>query len=312
MKSKGGNMSQFDKYSTVEYVEGMESFLNKQSEIVFADTNLSQPDITKPNRPGRFLIEVIGALEEEVNAKAARADAADTTFGERLKLAMDYKYFSAAQVAKFIGVSRKLVDLWGENLHRPSDIEKLAAVLDIPVRWLEIGGAQYLPANSHLGLRVGQENFDSKESLYAKTLEIIPNIPEDAEPGYAQAMIEYHVNSDPIMSELTRKGGGRWQILEGSLVFVPWISIAPYSFTRRKWSDEIEAMMVDELSKKRSVYSAYASLKKRWESMGLTKGQYPTKIYLYKHIEKERDQAIKYGLNVNEMIKISVNRYKIS
>lgn len=304
-------MSQFDKYSTLEYVEGMKTFLNKKSEVTLEDTGLSQPEHMR--KPSRFLIEVIVALEKEANAKAARADAVDTTLGERIKLSIDYKGISAAQVAKHMGVNRKLVGFWGENVHGPSNIEGLAVILNVPVAWLKFGGAQYLPANSHLGVRVGQENFDSKESLYAKTLEIIPNIPEDAELGYAQALIEHRVHSDPVLSEFARKAAGRWQVLQGSgLVFVPWISIAAYSFTRRKWSDEIDAMMVEELSKKRSVYSAYASLKKRWESMGLTKKQYPTKIYLYKHIEKERDQAIKYGLNVNEMIKISVKRYKIS
>ena len=314
MKSKGGNMSQFDKYSTSEYVDGLRVFLKKKREDILAEAGLLPPSPTyKPGRPGRRVDEaMVVQLEKEVNAKAAMTDAVDTTIGERIKLAIDYKSFSAAQVANAMGVSQELVRLWGENVHRPGDIEELATVLDIPAAWLEFGGAQHLPANSHLGVRVGQESFECREFLYAKTLELIPSIPESAGLEYTQALIEYHVHTNPTLANLARKAGGRWQVLNERLVFAPWVPIEPYQLNRQKWSDEIEAMVAEELSSKPSVYGAYASLKNRCEAMGLKPGQYPSRISLHKRVEKERDRTLQYGLNLNNMIKISMEEFKIS
>lgn len=297
-------MSQFDKYSKSKYVDGLRVFLKKKREDVLPEAGILPPSHThKRGRPSHHLNEaIVVQLEEAVNAKAAKADAADNTVGERIKLAMDYKVLSAAQVAKVMGVSRELVRLWGENLYRPVDIAGLATVLEVPAGWLEFGGAQHLPANSHLGVRVGQESFDCRESLYAKTMDLIPSIPESAGLEYAQALIESRVHTDPTLANLARKAGGRWQVLNERLVFAPWVPIEPYKLTRRKWSDEIEALVVEEIASKPSVYGAYAALKKRCEAMGLKPSQYPSKISLHKRVEKECDRTFKYGLNIKNIM----------
>lgn len=302
-------MSQFDNYSAAKYVEGLRVFLKKKRQGFLVENGIFPESHTgKPGRAARYVDEAVEKLENEVNLKAEKSESVATTLGERIRIAKDYKKFSDADVAKYMGVSRELVRLWSENTHVPGDIQKLAQVLDVPTVWLEFGGEMHLPANSHIGVRVGQENFMYRETLYAKTIELIPSIPEDAGLDYVQAFIEYQVNTDPASSKFARRAGGRWQVMNGTLVFAPWVPIEAHQLTRRIWSHEVEAMIAEELSTKPSVYGAWASLRARCLAMGLTEDQFPRKISLHKRVEKERARIAKYGLNLNQTIKSAVEK----
>ena len=292
-------MSQFDKYSAAEYVDSLRVFLNKKRQGFLVENGILPEGYTeKPGRAPRYVDEAVEKLENEVNLKSERAESVDITMGERIRIAKDYKGLSYGSIAKAIGVSHELVRLWGQDIHVPSDIQKLAQALDVPALWLEYGGEMNLPANSHIGVRVGQECFMCRESLYTKTMEFILSIPKNTELNYAQAFIENKVNTTPILSKLARRAGGRWQIINGTLVFAPWVPIEAYRLTRQKWSDEVEAIIEEELATKSSVCGAWTSLKNRCLAMGLTEDQFPKKISLHKRVERERARIAKYGINL--------------
>lgn len=303
-------MSQFDRYASAEYVEALRSFLRKKKQNFLRDSQLiPEGHVVKPGRGPRYAEEPLAVLEAEVNQKAERAEQDGLTLGERINIARDYKGLNAAELGTHLGVSRELVRLWGANVHRPTNLAELAAVLDVPVNWLEFGGQVHLPANSHIGVRVGQENLLYREELYAKTLALMPEIPEEAEVDYAQAYVEWAVFNKEGFSHVARRAGGRWHIVGGALVFAPWVPIKEHELTRRYWSDTVEAIIEEELINQTSIYAAWAALKKRCEALGLTSKEYPKKISLHKRAEKDRARADKYGVNLNPMINAAVAKY---
>lgn len=112
-----------------------------------------------------------------------------------------------------MGVSRELVRRWGENLNRPGDLHGLAIELDAPVAWLTHGGESALPANSHIGVRVGAETTVWREQLYSMTLAQLDDIPEAADIEFIQAHLEWAVFNNPEMATIARRSGDLRQSL---------------------------------------------------------------------------------------------------
>lgn len=303
-------MSQFDKYTRAEYVEALRVFMRMKKQGFLQEAGLAPvSDEPRKGRMPRYADEPVAALEQRVNEKAARCEASDTTQGERLRLARDYKALSDSDIAREFGVSRELVRQWGEGLTNMPNVAQVAAFLDVPEAWLAEGGAQHLPANSHLGVRVGAEALQWREQLYTLTTMVLSEIPEDADLEYAQAYIEWAVFNKEEFKHVARRAGGRWQAVGGTLLFAPWVPIPEHGLTRRFWSDEVEAIIQEELATRPSVYGAWEAMRKRCEAMGLTPDQYPKRISLHKRIEKERERAATYGVDLNSMISASVAKY---
>ena len=309
-------MSQFDRYTTSERVEALRKFLNLSKrnflqEAGFVENPEERRAEGRKGRLPRYGDEPIAALEEMANAKAARCEATDTTLGERIRIARDYKGLSDAQISREMGVSRELVRRWGENLNRPADIAKLAVLLDAPEQWLEHGGEGYLPANSHLGVRVGEESMKWRQQLYAMTLEAVGEMPESDDPAYIQAYLEWAVYNKPEMAVCARRAGGRWHFLPGleEPLFAPWVPIEQHEFGRRLWSDEVEAIIQEELARQPTTYGAWSALEARCSALGMAPDQYPKRISLHKRVEKERNRVNQFGVDLNEQVAAAVRKY---
>lgn len=303
-------MSQFDRYTVAEQVEAMRAFLNVGKRNFLREAGfVEDTDQSRKGRLPRYKDEPIKALQAQVNEKAARCEASDTTVGERYRLARDYVGLSDADVAREMEVSRELVRRWGKDIHRPSNIDKLAQLLNVPVQWLEEGGEELLPADSHLGVRVGDEAKFWREQLYARTQAVVGEIPEEEGEEYAQAYIEWTVFNRPEMAQAARRAGGRWQVVNNALFFAPWVPIHEHGLSRRYWTDEVEAIIQEELASKPTVYGAWEAVRARCEAMGLTKEEYPKRISLHKRVERERSRAEEFGVDLNDTIAASVAKF---
>lgn len=157
-------MSQFFAYSQAAYVHQMRKFLGQrhpaQKLLVRHRPEGSQG--RAPNYPP----EVVAALEQAVNDKAATCEAADTAFCERLQWACDYAGVKDSVLARALGVSRQLVCGWKRGAYHPARLDALAEVLNVPRAWLQLGGEHSLLACSHIGARVGEEGLKYREELY--------------------------------------------------------------------------------------------------------------------------------------------------
>ena len=311
-------MSQFDRYTNTEYIEAMRVFLHaKKGGFQRANGLVLNPEQKRKGRFGAAPKEAIATLEAQVNEKAARCEApgvtpdnpSGTTAGERMRLARDYKGMSDAEIARAVGKTRELIRRWGIDQHKLGQTPRLAEVLDVPEAWLLEGGEACLPADSHIGVRVGAEVLAWREKLYSLELEAIANMPDDADTTYAQAYLEHAVRTDPEMAQAARRAGGRWQTMGASLLFAPWAPIPEHGLTRRYWTDEVEQMIEEELSNNSSIYGAWFSLKKRCEALGLKPDEYPKKISLHKRIDKEKERVEKFGVDLNAMVAASVAQY---
>lgn len=310
-------MSQFDSYTTAEYVEAMRKFLDLNTRTFLQDygllipgQNMAENSKTGQGRPKKYVEERVKVIEQMVNEKAARCEAPDTPVSERYRIARDYMGFSDAHVARELGVSRELVRRWGAGMNQPSHLEALAQVLRVPVAWLEQGGEHTLPANSHLGVRVGDEKDLWREQLFGLIQSVVSELPENADETYAQAFIEWTVFNRFELARAARRAGGRWQLVSNTLMFAPWVPLPEYQISKRKWTDEVEAIIEEELARQPSVYGAYNAMKTRCEAMGLKeKEHFPTKIALYKRIDKEKERIEEFGVDLNDMIAQSVAHY---
>jgi DNA-binding transcriptional regulator YiaG len=306
-------MSQFDRYTVTEEVEAYRAFLDISKRGFLRDYGfVEDADEQRKGRLPKYPEAPVKALQEMVNQKSARCEAPDTTVGERYKLARDYMGLNDAQVSRELGVSRELVRKWGLDVHRPSNMEALATLLNVPQPWLEEGGEQNLPANSHLGVRVGEEALKWREELYGLTEVVISELPDGADQAYAQAAIEWAVFQNFELARAARRAGGRWQIViqnqQSTLLFSPWVPIPEHGLSKRFWSDEVEAIIQEELADK-TVYGAWEAMRQRCEAMGLGPDQYPKRISLHKRAEKDRIRAERFGVDLNEMVAASVEKY---
>lgn len=302
-------MSQFDRYTVTEYVEALRCFLDISKRNFLKDHGFIENDEPRQGRLPKYKDEPVQAVEALVNRKAERCEALDTTVGERYRIARDYMGLNDAQVSRELGVSRELVRRWGSDIHRPSNMAALATLLNVPLAWLEEGGEHNLPANSHLGVRVGDEGKLWREQLYGLTQAVVSEIPDAADEAYSQAFIEWAVYNRFDLARAARRAGGRWQIVSNTLLFSPWVPIPEHGLTKRLWSDEVEAIIQEELATKPSVYGAWEGLKKRCEALGLGPDEFPKRISLHKRVEKERDRAEKFGVDLNDVVAEAVSKY---
>lgn len=305
-------MSRFDRYTTTEYAEALRSFLTLSKRHYLREAGLIDTQTKpRPGRPRRYKDEGITLLEELVNEKGARCEAPDSTIGERLRIARDYIGLSDRDLADYMGVSRELARRWRADIHRPSAMDKLAKLLDVPHKWLEEGGEDNLPANSHLGVRVGEEAKFWRVQLFNMTLAILDDIPEEIDDAeYIQAYVEWAVYNRPAMAQAARRAAGRWHLMAGvqEPLFVPWVSIPPRDSGRRRWSDEVEAIIDEELVHQHSVYAAWAAVKARCAAKGLREDEYPKRISLHKRVEKAKADIEKFGVDLNAQVAASVEK----
>lgn len=310
-------MSQFDRYTATEYVEALRSFLGIKKQGFLRENGFTEE--SAPRRRGRlpkYSQEPIKVLEQKVNERAALAESKDSSLAQRISIARDYLGLTDTELAKSMGLSRETVRRWAENISKPSlvDLYRLADILEVPGIWLEQGGEEHLPANSTIGVRVGDEAKALKNELYDISLSQISDMPEDADLAYIQTYLEWAVINKPEIARLARRAGGRWQVSETShviqhpVVFAPWVPIREHGLGKRLWSDEVESMIQEELSKNSSVYSAWKKLAKRCTAQGLTPEDYPRKISLYKRLEHERDRIDRFGVNMNETVQAAITK----
>ncbi len=305
-------MSQFDRYTVTEEVEAYRAFLDISKRGFLREYGfVEDADEQRKGRLPKYPEAPVKALQEMVNRKSARCEATDTTVGERYKLARDYMGLNDAQVSRELGVSRELVRKWGIDVHRPSNMEALATLLNVPQAWLEEGGEHNLPANSHLGVRVGEEALTWRETLYGLTQVVIADLPDGADESYAQAAIEWKVFNDFELAQAARRAGGRWQIVSNTLLFSPWVPIPEHGLSKRFWSDEVESIIQEELANKPSVYGAWEAMRQRCEAMGLGEDDYPKRISLHKRAEKERTRAERFGVDLNDIVAASVEKFSM-
>jgi len=303
-------MSQFHKYTSTQVVESFRQFLGARKDGFLRDHGFLDADASpKRGRLPKYKDELVEALAKLVNVKAARAEEPDTSLGERIRIARDYKFFTDVDLAAKLGVSRELVRRWGENLNKPADLARVAEALGVPHMWLEAGGEAVLPASSHVGVRVGEESFALREQLYAMTLEHLSQVPEAADLPYIQAYLERAVFNHRDMAKVARQAGGRWQVEAKVLVFAPWEAIDEHGLTRRDWSDAVEEIIQQELSERHSTYAAWQAIKVRCQALGLSDKDFPKKISLYKRIELRNARIARYGVNINQQVKESVAIY---
>lgn len=303
-------MSQFDRYTVTEYVESLRSFLDISKRSFLRDYGfVEEADEPRKGRLPKYKDEPIKALEALANAKAARAESSETTLGERFRIARDYLGLNDAQIARDLGVSRELVRRWGADIHRPAVMEQIADLLNVPLAWLASGGEENLPANSHIGVRVGEEALLWREQLYGLTQAVVAGLPDGSDESYAQAFIEWSVYNKFELAQAARRAGGRWQIVNNTLLFSPWVPIPEHGLSKRFWSDVVESIIQEELEAKPSVYGAWEAMRARCEALGLSEGEYPKRISLHKRIEKERARAEKFGVDLNDVVAASVEKF---
>ena len=308
-------MSQFYRYTATEYVEALRSFLGIKKQGFLRENGFT--DESRPVTRGRlpkYAQEPIKVLEQKVNERAALAESKDSTLAQRISIARDYKGTSDAELSREMNLSRETVRRWAEGISKPSktDLLRLAEILEVSPLWLEQGGEEHLAANSPIGVRVGAEAETYKEQLYGLTLKQVGELPEDSDMDYIQTYLEWAVVNNPEMAAIARRAGGRWQVcktnhvIKHPVVFAPWEPIHEHGLGKRLWSDEVEAMIEEELTQNSTTYAAWKALAKRCEALGLGADAYPRKISLYKRLDHERDRIEKFGVNMNETVKAAI------
>lgn len=290
-------MSQFDAYTQSEYVQVLRTFLGRRHPAV-QHLRESKSQGRKGRLP-RYAADVIQALEASVNAEAARAESSDCSFAERFALACAYQGLKNNDVAQALGVSREIVRRWKEGTHWPSRLAELAKVLDVPLMWLQFGGERHLPANSSIGVRVGEEALTARERLYGLTIALLGGLPENSGAEEVMALLEEAVMTRGDMAVLARRAGGRWHALEGQLVFAPWVPLEEHGLARRYWSDEVEDIIAEELVASSSTYAAWQVVKSRCEALRLS---YPRLVSLQRRVATQRHRAARYGVDLNTQV----------
>lgn len=290
-------MSRFDSPYQAQYVDRMRRFLRQPKQNFLRQAGfVAAPSEKRVGKLPAYPTEAVEALEAQVNRKAARAEAPDTTLPERLRLARDYAGLSDAAVARAVGVSRECVRQWLAGIIVPpaERVEALAHFFDVPLPWLVEGGEQHLPASSHVGVRVGRESLDYREALYAATVTVLAGTAEDANVDAVRAELEARVATDPTLSRLARRAGGRWGLIS-RLVFAAW---EPVEMPRRRpiWPDATEAIIAEELAQQRSVYGAWKTIRDRCEAARLP---YPAKISLHKRMAAARKRDRRWGVRID-------------
>ena len=303
------SMSQFEHPLDTVYVDNMRHFLNESKYQFLLKFGFTTVDRDKRGRLPKYLSDAIQSVEKAFNEKAKIAEKSES-IGQRIELSISYFKDNIDESAQRLGVTTMTLKQWLENLSIPTlaEKEKMAHALNVPQEWLETGDTVYLPANSTLGVRVGQEALDYRQILKAMTMNIINEIyKEKVDNAFAQAFIEWKVFNTPEIAQVARKAGGRWQICtpkyinDSNFVFAPWVPLPELELKRRLWSNDVENIIDEELrfGKNQSIYEAYNKMEKRFKE---TSEYFPQRVSLYKRIEKINHNIIKFGANINNEI----------
>lgn len=286
-------MSMFESRSSSQYATAMLGFL-RLSRRAF-DTSMNVTKVKRgAGRCPRYKPEVIKELEKLVNERARRSELLSISFGERYRIARDYLRLNDSEVGRHLGVSRELVRRWGENMHPPRKerLQSLAEFLDVPKSWLLTGCQDDLPADSHIGVRVGGEALEWREVLFALTEAVLGDLKEDAGADNFICAINRCLSTSAVMRSAARRSGGRWQFINGQLLFAAWIPLQLEPLKRRLWPDETEIIINEELARGSTTYGAWEAVRVRCEAEGLP---YPKRITLHKRLQKIREHVEKYG-----------------
>ncbi len=290
-----------------DYIGKLRKFLRLSPREFTAKFFPGEPVSGRRTYSDKLIIE----LEAAANEKAARCERSDTQVGERLALAMAYSddIPTPTALAQKVGVSRELARRWVGQLQEvtPARIPRLAEVLKVPEGWLLNGGQASLPADSILGLRVGEENLQAREDLFALTQKKYAKgkhskKKKPADEPYMIAYLESCVKTDAKMKILARRCGGRWHYIMGKPVFAPWIPTIARDSWRMDWSDEVEQIIVEELRRAPTVFLAWERMKERCEAKGYGPQQYPKKVTLDRRVGQEAKRIRDYGVDINEVV----------
>ena len=297
-------MSMFDAYTTTKAVEIKRQFLRlPKKDFLYKFDLVSSSSQGRPGRPIRYSEKAIWALDSQVNAKAIRAETA-TSLAERLQLARDYQLTTDAEIGRAMSVSRELVRQWRSGRVYPRNTACLAGFLKVPESWLIDGGDENLPADSHVGVRVGDEAMLERAVLRDLTETVLQKMSIGAEVKDIQAFLEQRVRSDAILARLARRAGGRWQYFPtarhgDTLCFAPWLPIHEHGLSKRLWSDDVEALISEKMDSGKSIYAIWQELKAECEANGW---DYPQKISLYKRVRTTREREERFGIDLNKVI----------
>ncbi|MDK9725981.1 MAG: hypothetical protein OEL88_13990 [Sterolibacteriaceae bacterium MAG5] len=297
-------MSMFDAYTTTEAVEIKRQFLGAPKKDFLRNAGLV-PNVAKRHvgRHRRYDESALKLLDDMINAKAVAAETA-RTIGERIQLAIDYQLGTDAHVGREMGVSRELVRQWRTGIAIPRDTAKLAATLKVPEAWLVHGGEENLPADSHIGVRVGNESMRYRTILREQTEALLDGAQKGGATADIQAFIEAKIRSDARLMQIARRAGGRWQLNplarhDDVFVFAPWQPIHEHGLTKRYWSDDVEALIAAKMASGKTVYAIARELKHECEANGW---KYPTRLALYKRISTMRERIVKFGVDLNDVV----------
>ncbi|NMF96142.1 hypothetical protein GPA27_01860 [Aromatoleum toluolicum] len=283
-------MSMFESRSTTQYVAAMTKFLRtSRREFAVASDRVGCGRRPRPDA------ETVQRVEQAVNRKAEQAESARTTFGERYRIARDYRELRDSQVGRYMEVSRELARRWGENRHPPRGerLERLAEFLQVPKSWLLSGCLDDLGADSHIGVRVGEEALRWREVLYSLTHRVLEKVDDDAQDEDFVVAINRALVSNADVRNAARRAGGRWQVIDGRLFFASWVPLELGPLTRRYWPEETEAIIDEEVARHSSTYAAWRAVQARCEAAGLP---YPQRIALHKRQQKVREHVERYGV----------------
>ena len=297
-------MSMFDAYTITKAVEIKRQFLRlPKKDFLYKCELVSSSKQGRPGRPVRYSEKAIEALDNRVNAKALSAETA-TSMAERLQLARDYQLTTDAEIGRAMNVSRELVRQWCSGRLCPRNTARLAGFLKVPEAWLIDGGEENLPADSHIGVRVGDEAMLERAVLHDLTEVVLQMMPAGAEAKEIQALLEQRVRTDAILARLARRAGGRWQYHsterhDDTLCFAPWSPIHEHGLSKRFWSDDVEALISEKMDSGKSIYAIWQELKAECEANGW---DYPQKISLYKRARTAREREERFGIDLNKVI----------
>ena len=279
-------MSQFLSAHASHEAQAMRRYLN-MSKSAYLEFAWQYRDKGSKRHPEALML----GLQSLVNAKSEAAESASLTLGERIQHAKSYLYLSYSGIGRRMEVSREAVRLWCANKTLPTDLTSLSAVLKVDLRLLETGDTTFLAPNARIGLRVGAEHERAKAMLLQLTEQFFL---ENAASCTDEELEDWLFRS-PEIAMWSRRAGGRWIPLSGTLKFKPWVAPERVQPRVSKWPDETEAIIAEVMALGRSEYWATAEIQRRCTAKCLA---HPTRIGLYKRWSKERQREGRFGINV--------------
>lgn len=292
-------MSHFDHHRPEEYAANLRSFIRHVA-VPHPKFGRNLAGVVGA-RGGRLVAqppEFIAWLQELVNERAAFAEDSQATVEERIAIARDYLRpgLTDFRLARRLGITRAELEHWMAGRLRPAQLPVFAKGLGVPVRWLATGGLRYLPAHSHVGVRVGREAAKLREQLYGLTTAAFGQLGVERGIPQAQVAIERWVRETPEIAVVSRRAGGRWQFSEtrSSLVFAPWQPLAKPKRVS-PYPAETEAIISEELAAKPTVHQASVAIARRCSAIGLA---CPSHVGLHHRVMRELEWEEKWGVDL--------------